>query len=52
MREKSFPAEQRVKPSERYDKPINLKHLKEESALLVTTVCVSVFFWKGSNSSQ
>lgn len=32
--EKSFPAENSVKSSERYDKSINLKHLKEESPLL------------------
>lgn len=34
MREKSFPAEQQVKPSERYEKSIHLEHFKEESSLL------------------
>lgn len=34
MMEESFPAEKPVKSSERYDKSINLKHLKEESPLL------------------
>lgn len=34
MIEESFPAEQPVKSSERYDKCINLKHLKEERPLL------------------
>lgn len=31
MMEESFPAEKPVKSSERYDKSINLKHLKEEN---------------------
>lgn len=34
MIEESFPAEQPVKSSERYDKCINLKYLKEERPLL------------------
>lgn len=34
MMEESFPAEKPAKSSERYDKSINLKHLKEESPLL------------------
>lgn len=34
LREKSFPAEQQVKPSERYVKRVNSKRWREESALL------------------